>query len=973
MSHITGTLQTLSAALGIGPSTGEAPSSPNTWSRTFHPVAPASGGLKFAILHFTLANLPANNRLEVDLGYDTDIFTAADGPDFWTRPVNVAAFAGGNIPIRYITNGNNTGSVQLTQYGRGERHAGTRGSLSNSDPFLVDAVYTEPIYDPFWICDANNIQWENIDCQADINDIRHKVAPSVGMIVHVSHNTVSTCSVTFIGGDQVITAGHCIEDNALEIGSASIIFNYQTTCNGSRPAGYSGHFFKVKKLIKRRFDNGVGGVDYCLLQLKTPVGGIPIPAVPLRNSLPSVGEQVFGIHHPNGAVKKLSPKHPGFTTVNSAASTGIRVLNLDVSGGSSGSGIFDMSGRIMGVLSNGESCSLSYYPVLSIFQDIAANPAPSPGRDVMLVFDKSGSMSLPAGTGKTKIQEARDAAALFVQLIQTGGSHKLGLVTFSTNATLDEGLGAINSSKKTALIGAAPFTGGKIGAISPNGVTTIGGGLQSAQAQFGGGGNQRTILLLTDGLQNTPPMINTVNPTLNGDEIHVIGFGTESSLDGTLLTQLAQEHNGLYTRAGDPLNLKKFFAMAFGNIFQSGTLSDPNYFLPAAQNQAQPLTFPVCGEEHLTVVVGWDKTTDPLMVQLQAPNGTLISAGSAGAEASTGNTWTFMRLPLPFNGTQDGNWQVVVTRTGTGGEFPSPQIDLNYFVNVIVKGGPELKLLERGKKYFTGDAINPMVSLATLDGDAAHDGKVKVKITKPSESIGNILTRSKLGAAETIDGDTLPLRQSTLQAIEKQTERPALYYTEDSFDLFDDPESTGGYFESHGRYGRNFTDILDKEGNYTFHIMATYGEGCIATKELIWTIHVDSGIDPSKTGIKTTVGSIKPDGKKDITFTLMPKDAYGNNLGPGRADALNISGSTGTTTNGNVTDNGDGSYDVTATWDTTVTDVPNIIITQPGRTPIVLTDATLADNTGGDTSKWKLWFFILLLFFIFLLLYILLT
>src|SRR6185436_6780326 len=286
MSHITGTLQTLPMPLGIGPDTGEAATGPNTWAKTFHPdPAPAPGGLKFAILHFTSVSLPAGNRLEVDLGYDMDVFTSADGNDFWSRPVNVAAFAGGNIPIRYITNGAATGSAQLTQYGRGERHDGKQdpNALSNSDPFLLDAVYTEAVYDPFWACNPNNFNWQNIACVNNANDIRQKTAPGIGMIVHVYHDSdlnldvVSTCSVTLIGGDQIITAGHCIEDNAMEIGSASVIFNYQTECNGSRPAAYSGKFYKVKKVIKRRWlDPSFPGYDYCMLQLKTPAAGIPI-------------------------------------------------------------------------------------------------------------------------------------------------------------------------------------------------------------------------------------------------------------------------------------------------------------------------------------------------------------------------------------------------------------------------------------------------------------------------------------------------------------------------------------------------------------------------------------------------------------------------------------------------------------------------------------------------------------------------
>jgi hypothetical protein len=41
--------------------------------------------------------------LEVDLGYDTDVFTSLDGTDFWTRPIYMCMLTGGLVPIRYIT------------------------------------------------------------------------------------------------------------------------------------------------------------------------------------------------------------------------------------------------------------------------------------------------------------------------------------------------------------------------------------------------------------------------------------------------------------------------------------------------------------------------------------------------------------------------------------------------------------------------------------------------------------------------------------------------------------------------------------------------------------------------------------------------------------------------------------------------------------------------------------------------------
>src|SRR5258708_33090682 len=109
MSHIIGTVQP-AGPINLGPDFDPA-TSPNTWLLDFSPP-PAPTGTKFLILHFQNVNLPANNRLEIGLGYDTDVFTSADGPEFWTRPINIFALPGSIVPVRYIANGAGTGGVQ---------------------------------------------------------------------------------------------------------------------------------------------------------------------------------------------------------------------------------------------------------------------------------------------------------------------------------------------------------------------------------------------------------------------------------------------------------------------------------------------------------------------------------------------------------------------------------------------------------------------------------------------------------------------------------------------------------------------------------------------------------------------------------------------------------------------------------------------------------------------------------------------
>ena len=65
------------------------------------------------------------------------------------------------------------------------------------------------------------------------------------------------------------------------------------------------------------------------------------------------------------------------------------------------------------------ACDLGYFPTSAIFADIANPPgAPVLTRDVMIVFDRSGSMSLPAGTGRTKMEEAREAGWEDEQLLE---------------------------------------------------------------------------------------------------------------------------------------------------------------------------------------------------------------------------------------------------------------------------------------------------------------------------------------------------------------------------------------------------------------------------------------------------------------------------------------------------------------------------------------------------------------------------
>jgi len=927
--HIVGTVQPVSPQVVIGPDSGQPPTSPNTWTINFDPGAPPPGGIKFVILHLQNLNLPANNRVEIDLGYDKDVLTATNDFDFWSRPVNLSAFADGKIPIRYITSGAATGGVTLDRFGRGERHEGDGDPTSNSncDPFLLDANYVEPTFNTSLFC-ATPPDFENADC-ATAGDIRKTVAPSVGMIVHVDiaadgiTEILSSFSATLVGPDLVLSAGQLLVFAPTQLQSAAIIFNYATTCAGARPANYVGRFHKVKRIVKFGF---FGAVDYALLQLNVPAAGLGITPVVMRPDVPAAGEQIFCIHHPEGAVKRLSAKHATFKTVVSSNSSSI-VADLDVASGSLGAGLFDASGQVVGVMRGGTVCNIEFFPAASALADIG-NPQEEPlFRDVMIVLDRSGSMELDGGAGRPKIDEARDAASLFIQLVQSDGANQIGLVSFSTAASnpIDFALQPVNTANKLALTGPDPFTGGIVGAIATGGTTSIGAGLEAARDQLLQAINVRTILLLTDGLQNTPPLIENV-AGLDGISINAIGFGAASSLNGALLAQLSETHDGLYVRAGDGLDLKKYFALAFGNIFAAGALLDPESSLPAAETTGKPIKFNVCGEQAITVVIGWDNPGNSLAINVKTPSGATITAATQGVQHATGRTWAFVRIRLPHGGERNGSWTVTVNRAG-GLERPKP---LRYFVNVIAGGGARLTRWPRPDRYFTGDGVNPVLRLAGGDG-FPKNAKVRLTVKRPSASAGTLLTRARKAQPPAAQkGDIIPARQTTMLALEKSSRKPLIDYSEHKFDLSNDPAHTNNAARSSGLFGATLKDFLNVEGTYTFHAVATYASGkdCVSSRELQWSAEVEVGVDQEKSDVTVATGATRPDKKKIVTFVIVPRDSFGNHVGPGRPDAFTVSGAPGTTLTGAVRDNGDGSYTVAGLIDAGVKK-PVVVLARP--------------------------------------------
>ena len=178
------------------------------------------------------------------------------------------------------------------------------------------------------------------------------------------------CTGTLIGPSTVLTAGHCFDVNRGEVGwftpskvdasgtathlppselakLQTVIFNYQV--NGQTKLTRPGQSFPVKQLIEHR----KGGLDYAIVELG-PNAANQMPAAlgyqpaALAASLAATGKPIAIIQHPQGDPKKIEAG-----MVLSYQGAEIFYGDIDTYGGSSGSGILDQNGNVLGVHTNG--------------------------------------------------------------------------------------------------------------------------------------------------------------------------------------------------------------------------------------------------------------------------------------------------------------------------------------------------------------------------------------------------------------------------------------------------------------------------------------------------------------------------------------------------------------------------------------------------------------------------------------------
>lgn len=549
--------------------------------------------------------------------------------------------------------------------------------------------------------------------------------------------------------------------------------------------------------------------------------------------------------------------------------------------------------------------------------------------DVVLVLDKSGSMQeFPPGaiSGAVKATILHSAVQAFVAAwrdmdaaIPGGGewSHdRIGMTFFnqaSNPRTFPSGDPPANFFVERGADGSAwNDIIGDIGNLSPGGSTSVGGGINDAMAKWKSDPqNDLSLVLVTDGKQNTAPLIaDAGNGHLGLDPvaglpqelrkrfipIQTIGFGTPAGVDLALLTNISFETNGDSFISVNATTMFDNFAWTLIAILKGNTAAMALQQHETMTGQGPGALKPLLVDASTRRAVFLLQWAPPLRNALDLE--VLRPGGNAAAPRS--NT----KLPQAVIQTFDigkgdtGTWSFRVKRGG-----PSHLEDVPYTLNVLfLEQHLDYRISFDTVHTGTGDQIGVRAVVAWDGKPLAHlpPNAIRVRIQRPNEALGTILHNSTAdagsGTTTTPTGDVKTPYDRKLDAITdgKLLDR-LLPRDVDTITLTD--QGKGVYAGSFagtsvpGSYG--FEVVLDWDDPRTGHLHRQ--------ERLEDTVKVKP--DQSKSDFVTTRG---PNGSVYVSVT--PRDRFGNYLGPGYSSLLKATLTGGGRLSGPVDANQTGTY-----------------------------------------------------------------
>lgn len=253
-----------------------------------------------------------------------------------------------------------------------------------------------------------------------------------------------------------------------------------------------------------------------------------------------------------------------------------------------------------------------------------------------LVVDRSGSMSETAGdsvdTSYRKVDAAIDAIKLYIDLMRNGD--RLGIVRFnhqSASTDVVQGLVALSSGNRATIKNQLAATA-STDSLYPSGSTSIGGGVHRAMIELSGdsSGLPRSVVILTDGLENTAPWIADEIP--NASDAHCWGVGLGLNQVNPSLVTLTNLTGGFISIVGklngsNLFDLKKRFAKILADFTGAALTTDPYALIAPGKSKATEARISDADVNADFILMYRPGPAFPkyLDTWLEAPDGTLIT------------------------------------------------------------------------------------------------------------------------------------------------------------------------------------------------------------------------------------------------------------------------------------------------------------------------------------------------------------
>lgn len=323
---------------------------------------------------------------------------------------------------------------------------------------------------------------------------------------------------------------------------------------------------------------------------------------------------------------------------------------------------------------------------------IGSGTAPIPVNSV-LVLDRSGSMADSAGP-TNKIGALRIAGQMWADLLRpetgSGLGDAMGLVKYNDTNQEYAPLKLIDAAHRATINTAfEPAAVTDLARLQPDNLTGIGGAMQRGADMLrtiplepaNSTVRKHVMVVMTDGIENQDPRINTVLPIITGADsrLRIYSLGLGNDLDLAKLQSITNRANGFHQVTGDLSGTQRFDLQTFYFKILVDTLDwqivvDPTYAVNLATTNPQVVSIAhVCSSDIAAMFVVMD---EPALrgyydLQLLDPNGGVmalgVSIGGVPVQVIERENYRIFKVVFPdlaLGTSYVGDWKLILVPNG---------------------------------------------------------------------------------------------------------------------------------------------------------------------------------------------------------------------------------------------------------------------------------------------------------------------